>query len=69
MFHAADGTAYSSQLSDGMLINSLVQGADIRINKYTVNGKQVSFRFAMTIIIRALLMSIGRTFHLQRRNR
>ena len=42
MFHAADGAAYSSQLTDGMLINSLVQGADIRINMYDVNGKKVS---------------------------
>ena len=43
MFHAADGAAYSSQLTDGMLINSLVQGADIRINIYNVIGKQVRY--------------------------
>ena len=41
MFHAVDGAKLSSQLSNGMLVQSLVQNAEIRINVYTAGGQTV----------------------------
>ena len=49
MFHAADGVILSSQLSDNMLIDSLVLDAKLRINMYSVNGKKVGYSYLFFI--------------------
>ena len=46
-FHVIDGRKYSNQLSDNLLIPSLVQGLGIRVNIY--NKASVMSFFIMTL--------------------